>query len=184
MIVARVVLLALLAASPVSAQTGTAPAAPSRAQAFYEFMMARRLDAAGDEAGALAALERAQQLDPESAEIVAEMAAYYSRQRKPELAVASGERALKLDPVNVEAHHVLALVYGAWAEGGAPPPPGHTVATARLKAIEHLTAIQSSPLMATDPNLQMTLGRLQLRAGKADVAVPILERVSAQAPWA
>jgi tetratricopeptide (TPR) repeat protein len=184
MIVARVVLLALLAASPVSAQTGTAPAAPSRAQAFYEFMMARRLDAAGDEAGALAALERAQQLDPESAEIVAEMAAYYSRQRKPELAVASGERALKLDPVNVEAHHVLALVYGEWAEGGAPPPPGHTVATARLKAIEHLTAIHSSPLMATDPNLQMTLGRLQLRAGKADVAVPILERVSAQAPWA
>ena len=30
----------------------------------------------------------------------------------------------------------------------------------------------------------MTLGRLQLRAGKADVAVPILEKVAAQAPWA
>ena len=29
----------------------------------------------------------------------------------------------------------------------------------------------------------MTLGRLQLRAGKADLAVPILEKVAAQAPW-
>ncbi len=38
--------------------------------------------------------------------------------------------------------------------------------------------------MATNPNLQMTLGRLQLRAGKADVAVPILEKVAQQAPWA
>lgn len=209
MIVARAVLLALLTASPVLAsasartitselrrdlaeaasgseggQTATAPAAPPRAQAFYEFMMARRLDAAGDEAGALAALERAQQLDPESAEIVAEIAAYYSRQSKAELAATNGERALKLDPANVEAHQVLALVYGAWAEGGGPPPPGHTMASARLAAIEHLTAIQSSPLMATDPNLQMTLGRLQLRAGHADVAVPILERVAAQVPWA
>ena len=38
--------------------------------------------------------------------------------------------------------------------------------------------------MATNPNLQMTLGRLQLRAGKADVAVPILEKVAQQVPWA
>jgi predicted Zn-dependent protease len=37
--------------------------------------------------------------------------------------------------------------------------------------------------MATNPNLQMTLGRLQLRAGKADVAIPILEKVAQQAPW-
>src|SRR5688572_18154188 len=104
MIFARVVVFLLAASSPVLAQAAsgseggqTAAVAPSRAQAFYEFMMARRLDAAGDEAGALAALERAQQLDPESAEIVAELAAYYSRQSKPELAVATGERALKLD---------------------------------------------------------------------------------------
>ncbi len=177
---------ALAKADAASGSEGgqTAAVAPSRAQAFYEFMMARRLDAAGDEAGALAALERAQQFDPESAEIVAELAAYYSRLSKPELAIANGERALKLDPANVEAHRVLALVYGAWAEGGGPLPPGYSMAGARPAAIEHLSAIQTSPLMATDPNLQMTLGRLQLRSGKADIAVPILERVAAQAPWA
>ncbi len=55
---------------------------------------------------------------------------------------------------------------------------------ARATAIEHLTAILNTPLMATNPNLQMTLGRLQLRAGKADLAVPILEKVAQQAPWA
>ena len=38
--------------------------------------------------------------------------------------------------------------------------------------------------MAVDPNLQMTLGRLQLRAGRTADALPILERVAAQAPWA
>ena len=184
MIFVRVIVCLLVAASPVLAQTAASSATPQQAQAFYEFMMARRLDAGGDAAGALAALERAQQLDPQSAEIVAEIAAYYSRQDKAALAVSNGERALKLDPANVEAHHVLALVYSAWAEGGVPPPPGQTATTARLTAIEHLTAIQTSPLMATDPNLQMTLGRLQLRAGRAEVAVPILERVAAQAPWA
>ena len=75
-------------------------------------------------------------------------------------------------------------VYSAWADGAAPPPAGQTVAGARARAIEHLTAIQSTPLVATNPNLQMTLGRLQLRAGKADVAVPILEKVAQQVPWA
>ena len=184
MIFARVLLLALAAASPVLAQTAAAPPASPLAQAFYEFLMARRMDAGGDPAGALAALERARTLDPGSAELAAELAAFYARQNKAELAVSTAGQALKLDAKNVEAHQVLALVYSAWAEGGAPPPAGQTVAAARLSAIEHLTAIQGSPLMATDPNLQMTLGRLQLRAGRADAAVPILERVAAQAPWA
>ncbi len=53
----------------------------------------------------------------------------------------------------------------------------------RQQAIDHLTAIQNSPIMATDPNLQMSFGRLQVRAGRAAQAVPILERVAAQVPW-
>ena len=159
--------------------------ADPKAQALYEFMMARRLEAAGDDAGALAALERAQQARSRSpAEISAEIAGYYFRQNRPTDAVAAAEQALKLDKDNVEAHNILGTVYSAWAEGGAPPPPGQTAASTRDAAIEHLTAIQNTPLMATNPNLQMTLGRLQLRAGKADLAVPILEKVAQQAPWA
>jgi predicted Zn-dependent protease len=178
------------AAAKVEAASGSAggqavatPTDP-KAEAFYEFMMARRLESAGDTAGALAALERARKLDPKSAEISAELAGYYFRQNRANEAVAAAQAALKLDKDNVEAHHTLGTIYSAWSEGGAPPPPGQTAASARAVAIEHLTAIFNTPLMATNPNLQMTLGRLQLRAGKADLAIPILEKVAQQAPWA
>lgn len=164
-------------------QTVAVPADP-KAQALFEFLMARRLEAAGDIAGALAALERARTLDPASAEIAAEIAGNHSRQDRWAEAVVAGEQALQLDKDNVEAHHVLAMVYSVWADGAEPPPSGQTIAGARTRAIEHLNAIQSTPLVATNPNLQMTLGRLQLRAGKADVAVPILEKVAQQVPWA
>ena len=86
--------------------------------------MARRLEAAGDNAGALASLERARKLDPQAAEIPAEIAGYYERQNGPADAVAAAEQALKLDKANVEAHNVLGTVFSAWADGGAPPPPG------------------------------------------------------------
>ncbi len=183
MTLARVALALFIAATPALAQTTAAPP-DAKAQALFEFLMARRMEAAGDPAGALAALERARKLDPSSAEISAEIAGYYSRQDRNTDAVAAAEEALKLDKSNVEAHHVLAQIYSSWADGAERPPAGQTQTSARTSAIEHLTAIQGTPLMATNPNLQMTLGRLQLRAGKADVAVPILEKVAQQAPWA
>lgn len=179
----RVVLVVLAVSAPAFGQTTAAPE-DARAQAFYEFMMARRLEAAGDAAGSMAALQRAQKLDPNSAEIAAEMAGAHARQQQAQSAILQANAALKLDAENVAAHQVLAQIYAAWSEGGGALPAGETQATARLKAIDHLVAIQKSPVMAVDPNLQMTLGRLQLRAGKTAEAVPILERVSAQAPWA
>jgi tetratricopeptide (TPR) repeat protein len=178
------VCVCVLAAVPALGQTAaTAPADP-KAQAMYEFMMARRLESTGDNPGALAALERAKKLDPQSGEISAEIAGYYFRQNRPADAIAAAEQALKLDKESVEAHSVLGNVYAAWADGATPPPPGQSAAATRDRAIEHLTAIQASPLMATNPNLQMTLGRLHLRAGKPELAVPILEKVAQQAPWA
>ncbi len=183
----RAALVLLVTAGPVCASeagqaTATAPQ-DARAQAQYEFMMARRLEATGDNAGALASLERARKLDPEAAEIPAEIAGYYYRNNRLTEAVATAEQALQLDKSNVEAHNILGTVYSGWAEGGTPPPAGRTQASARASAIEHLSAIQNSPLMATNPNLQMTRGRLHLRAGKADLAVPILEKVAAHVPW-
>jgi tetratricopeptide (TPR) repeat protein len=181
---AAAALALFVAASPAwAAQAVAAPADP-KAQALFEFLMARRMEAAGDTAGALAALERARSLDPGAAEIAAEIAGYYSRQNRSTDAIAAAEAALKLDQKNLEAHHVLAMIYASWADGAEKPPAGQTPAGARASAIEHLTAIQGTPLMATNPNLLMTLGRLQLRSGKADAAVPILEKVAQQAPWA
>lgn len=175
--------LLLISVAPALGQTTAAPPQDARAQAMYEFMMARRLESTGDGAGALAALERARTLDPKSAEISAEIAGYYFRQERATEAVAAAERALQLDKNNEEAHHTLGSIYSTWAEGSGPPPAGKTAASTRAAAIEHLMAIQGTPLMATNPNLQMTLGRLQLRDGKADLAIPILEKVAQQAPW-
>ncbi|MEO7156975.1 MAG: hypothetical protein ABI039_05400, partial [Vicinamibacterales bacterium] len=75
----RAAVLLLTAVTPAIGQTVAAPSDP-KAQAAYEFMMARRTESEGDPAGALAALERARKLDPASAEISAEIAGYYFRQ--------------------------------------------------------------------------------------------------------
>src|SRR5688572_31772342 len=116
-------LLALVLASPALAQTAAVPM-EAKAQALFEFLMARRMESEGDNAGALAALERARKLDPNSAEIAAEIAGHHSRQSRMPEAIAAAEQALKLDKDNVEAHHVLSLVYSAWADGVAPAPSG------------------------------------------------------------
>jgi len=166
-----------------AAQTLPESAGPP-AEAYFEFLLARRLEAQGDTAGALEALKRAQAADPRSAEILAEIAGFYARQNKGPEAVESAERALKIDPRNIEANRILGLVFAAWSEGGPSEASGRTSAQTRAAAIEHLTRILDTPSVATDLNLQLTLARLQLRSGRADRAVPILENIVSQAPFA
>ena len=180
---ALAVALVIMVAAPARAQTATAPAPPP-AQAYFEFLLARRLEAQGDAAGALAALERAQTLDPRSAEILAEIAGFHARQNDGEKAVAAAEKALTLDANNTEAHRMLGLIYSAMVESGAPVRPQQSAEKLRASAIEHLTKIQDTPAMATDLNLQLTLGRLHLRAGRPDRAAPIFESITSQAPFA
>ncbi|MDH4064276.1 MAG: tetratricopeptide repeat protein [Acidobacteriota bacterium] len=174
---------ALLIARPVAAQPPALPATPSRAEAYYEFMLARRLESDGNTAAALAALARAEALDPAASDIPAEMAALHARQNAGAEASAAAERALALDKDNVEAHRILALVLSAWAEGSGDPPAGETPASLRDKAVEHLRAIRGSPAMATDLGLQVTYGRQLLRAGQTDEAVTVLQAVVSQAPY-
>lgn len=178
------VFLALSVAGSALAQPAVAPAAPPTAQAYFEFMLARRLESQGDATGALAALERARTLDPTAAEILAEIAGFHARQNDGEKSIAAAERALSIDPNNTEAHRMLGLVYSALVESGAPLRPDQSPAALRAAAIEHLTKIQDSPAMATDLNLQLTLGRLHLRSGRPDRAAPIFENITAQAPFA
>jgi cytochrome c-type biogenesis protein CcmH/NrfG len=147
-------------------------------------MLSRHLENQGDEAGALEALKRAQAADPTSAEIRAEMAGLYARQNKAAEAVDAAEQALKLDPSAGEAHRILGLVYAAWADGNGSPPAGRAPQQLRRDAIEHLTKILDTPAVATDLNLQVTLARLHMRASQPDKAIPILETVVSQAPFA
>src|SRR5688572_255836 len=102
----RLVLLAVVIASlaPWSAEAQN-PAA------YFEFLMARRLEALGDHPGALAALERAAVADPSSAEVRAEIASFQLRRNRRTEAEEAALAALKLDQDNLEAHRVLGLLY-------------------------------------------------------------------------
>ena len=76
--VRRLLVVGMLAlcSSPAFAQSAVDP--------YFEFMNGRRLESLGDAKGALAALERAAAAAPASADIRAEIAAYYMRQNQPQ----------------------------------------------------------------------------------------------------
>ncbi|MCC7241873.1 MAG: tetratricopeptide repeat protein [Acidobacteria bacterium] len=177
---AVVVVALFFVAGPAAAQP---PASTSRAQAYYEFMLARRLEADGSTAEALAALSRAAKLDPTAADIPAEIAALYARENDGAKAQEAAERALALDKDNVEAHRILGLVYSARSENAGPAPAGESPDSLRDKAIEHLQAIKGSPAMATDLSLQIAYGRLLLRSGRTEEATTVLEAIASQAPY-
>ena len=136
-------------------------------------------------AGALAALERARKLDPAVRRDL-------RRDRRLLLPAEPPDGGRRRGGAGVEARqgqrrgaqHSWHRVLGVGRRRRAATRRARRRRRRATAAIEHLTAILNTPLMATNPNLQMTLGRLQLRAGKADLAVPILEKVAQQAPWA
>lgn len=177
-----VCVLLLTGAEPLFAQTSAPPGDPG--QAYFEFLIARRLEGQNDAAGALQALKRAIALDPKSAELQAELAGFHARQNEGPEAVAAAEQAIKLDANNTEAHRILGLVYAAWSDAPAGQGPGgRTPAQLRAQAIEHLTKIADTPAVATDLNLQLALARLHMRAGNAGRAAPLLENIVSQAPY-
>jgi len=113
MSVIRTALCVASAALTVGLTPAAALAQQRPGDAYYEFLMARRLETAGDATGALAALQRAAAADPASAEIKAEIAAFYFRRTPPQR--VEGERAAKealaLDENNVEANRALGFLY-------------------------------------------------------------------------
>ena len=84
--------------------------------AYYEFMIGLQLESQGDSAGATAAYQRAERLDPQSAEIPAALAELYARMNRPADAIAAGERAVKANPTNPEANWILGSLYARMAE--------------------------------------------------------------------
>ena len=97
----------------VCAALAAQSAAPSdgEAGAYYQFVLGLHLETAGDAAGAAAAYEQAEKLDPKSAEIPAALAALYARMNRAPDAIAAGERAVKADPDNPEANWILGNLY-------------------------------------------------------------------------
>ena len=158
-----------------------AAAAQDGGGAYFEFLVARRLEGQGDFNGAQTALERAAKLDARSSEVRAELGAFHLRRSQPEEAEAAAKAALAIDSASLEAHRVLGLVYAGYADGGSQRASSAQVAQYLKDAITHLEAASASTT-AGDLVLNFTLGRLYLRAGTPDKAVQSLTRVVGQNP--
>jgi len=150
-------------------------------------MLGRHLETADDIPGAIAAFKRAVQLDPQSSDVVAELAGLYMRQSRLDEALQAGEQAIKIEPANREAHRVLGIVYATLVESGRRSARTPQTATAMAdnlkKAIEHLEQAIDRQL-DSDPNVRATLARLYLASGANEKAIPLLvELVSQEPAW-
>jgi tetratricopeptide (TPR) repeat protein len=165
--------LFLAAGSTVAAQsTGT----PDEGAAYYQFLLGLHLETSGDAAGAAAAYERAEKLDPQSAEVPAALAALYARLNRGSAAIAAGERAVKVDPANPEANWILGNLYASMVEQA-------TTSTAdRLsysqKAIANLEHANSN----AHPAVPVMLGRLYLANRQFDRAISLLTPITTEQP--
>jgi tetratricopeptide (TPR) repeat protein len=172
---ALAVLTALIIGTPLSAL------AQSPTDTYYEFLLARRLEADGDVKGARAALDRAAAADPKSAEIRAEIASLHLRRNERAEAEKQAKAALAIDDKNVEGNRVLGLLYAAAAD--ATGGRSNTQAAANVReAITYLERAAAGTTVTADATLYYTLGRLYIRDGTPDKAVQSLARVLSQNP--
>jgi tetratricopeptide (TPR) repeat protein len=172
---ALAVLTALFIGTPLSAL------AQAPTDTYYEFLLARRLEADGDVKGARAALDRAAAADPKSAEVRAEIAGLYLRRNERGEAEKAAKAALAIDEKNVEANRVLGLLYAAAADASGERNSPQATASVR-DAITYLERAAAGTTVPADPQLYYTLGRLYIRAGTPDKAVQSLTRVLSQNP--
>jgi tetratricopeptide (TPR) repeat protein len=174
-----------------SAPKGQRPAATTTASpekvadAYAQFLLGHRFEENEDETSAIAAYKRAMELDPNAAEIPAQLAGLYLKQSKVQEAMAAAETALKIAPANREANRVLGTVYAALSENGQPAARGRGAdqADANLaKAIRHFEMALDGAVAESDPNVRATLARLYVRSNAYDKAIPLLTDLVNQEP--
>lgn len=170
-------------AQPPAAAPQTGRASDPKAEAYEQYLLAQRLDAARDRDGAVAALKRAMALDATSAELPAALADLYLDMDRAEEATTAAEQALKIDSSNRDAHRVLGTLFAAAAtdtKGSRDARQGY------LKtAISHLeqAAADRAGLQA-DANLRAMLARLHILNSTYDKAIPLLtELVRQEEGW-
>jgi len=153
------------------------------AQAYEQFLIGHHLEENDDIPGAIAAYNKAIDLDPQAADVRAELAALFLRHDRVDDAVNQAEQALKVAPDNAEAHRVLGLVYAAQVDSLARQQPRDGAPDENLTtAIEHLEQAIAHPIGDADPNARATLARLYLRAAAYDKAIPLLVELVRQQP--
>jgi tetratricopeptide (TPR) repeat protein len=172
--------LAVVLPGRAAAQTAAPPpaaaaqAAGQRDDPSYFFLLAHYLEGAGRVNEAIDAYKRAIELDPKSAELLAELAGLYAREGKALEAVTQAEAALVRDPANLDAHQIIGTVYAEYGEKEAAIRPGDNPKTYPARAI---AAFEKAMGDGTDISVNYLLARLYLQTGAFAKAVPLLKRV-------
>ena len=180
----RSILLALLLVGGLAGPAGSQPPAPppstADGNAAYYFLLGRRLEAQGKVDEAIAAHKRAIELEPNSAELRAELAGLFARQDRATDALDMADAALKLDAGNREANRILGSIYAAFADQRQPIRPGDNPAEYSQRAVAALERARRADTF--DVGLELTLGRLYVQTRAFDKAIPLLQRVVADQP--
>jgi choline-sulfatase len=129
-------------------------------------MKGRLLLGAGNVPAARASLERARALDPQNPLVRVDLATLYRTQGQLQPALEEAEEAVRLAPHTAEAHVARGLVLGAQGREDQAAGAFHA-------------ALEARP---DDPDALFFLGTVELRAGRAQAARPLLERLVKQAP--
>ena len=172
-----VVFLCMLAPASVLAQNpATDSAIPTdlKADAYRLFLLGRHLERQGEIDRAIRAFREASVLDPDTGEILGELAALYARRTDPEEAERAADEALERDPDNLTAHRILGIVFSERVRAGQASE------TNTSRAIEHLE--QARGTMLPDLQVELTLARLYLTAEQSDRAVGLLEQLLEDQP--
>jgi len=170
-IVSSLLMAGLASASPLQRP----PASASEPTASYYFMLGRHLEDLDKIEDAIAAHQKAIALDPDAAELRAELAALYARQDRVREALDTAEAALQRDPANREANRIVGTVYAALSEQRRSLRTGDDPTQYSARAIAALENARRDA--GLDVNLELMLGRLYLGARDYPKAILNLRRV-------
>ncbi len=174
-----VFIAALLASVPAEAIQQSPPVAADGTPGYY-FLLGRHLEGQGKIDAAIAAHRRAIELEPQSAELRAELAGLYARQDRASEALDTAEAALQRDTNNREANRIVGSIYAAFVDQKQPIRRGDDPSQYAARAIASLEKARGEG--ATDLSLELMLGRLYLRTLAFDKAIPPLRRVFEEQP--
>jgi tetratricopeptide (TPR) repeat protein len=181
------VLVVSLAASPqgpppvrASSQGRAAQPAADEGLPTYYFLLGRYLEGEGKIDEAAAALRKAIQLAPASAEPRAELAAVFARADRAAEAVTAAEDAIKVDPKNREANRILGSVLASYAAQQQPVKPGDDVSAYGTRAMSALEIARGEG--NGDLSIDLALAKLYLDRDRPADAIPLLRRIVLEQP--
>jgi tetratricopeptide (TPR) repeat protein len=146
----------------------------------YYFLLGRLLEGEGKIDEAAAALRKAAELEPKSAEPRAELAALYARADRAADAVSAAEAAIAVDPKNREANRILGSVLASYAAQRQAVKAGDDVSAYGARA---MTALEIARGDGTgDLSIDLALARLYLERDRPSDAIPLLRRIVSEQP--